>query len=308
MSGLSSYPKVLTLGRPESAAVFFGRYVIEEKLDGSQFSFGVTAEGELRVRSKGAVIDPEVPPNLFANACATVLRLFNSAKLFPGTTYRAEALQSRRHNTLAYERAPEAGFVLFDVESHDQGFYRDRKQAVAEDLGVECIRRLGEGDSAPTEAMMDAMLYQDSMLGGTKVEGVVFKNYNQPSQYGPMAWPVTFVKYVNPAFREMNDKAWRENRTTATADVVGTILSGVNREAVWTKAVQHLRDAGELESDPRDIGKLLREVNVDFEAENTAAIKDLLYKRFRIKVMKGLTTGFPEWYKAQIATSVLADE
>lgn len=302
---LSGYPKVFNLGHPSAASVFFGDYCIEEKVDGSQFSFGVDDSGVLHCRSKGAVIDIENPPNLFATATATAKRLFLDGKLDTGWIYRAEAVQSKRHNAITYERAPVGGLILFDVETPNGFFACGMKDAVARSLDLEVVQHFAVESGAPSEAMIDSLLHQDSMLGLAKVEGVVFKNYVQPSAYGPMAYPVTFVKYVNPSFRELNAHRQKTEWSTANADVVEVVLSSFNREAIWKKAVQHLGDAGLLQGAPQDIGPLLKEINIDFEQENRAVVEEILYKKFRDKVLKSLIAGFPQWYKAELAKTVL---
>lgn len=306
---IPSYPKVFNLGHPSAASVFFGEYVIEEKLDGSQLSFSVDEDGVLACRSKGAQIDIDNPPNLFQKAVDSVKFLAGEGKLTTNWIYRAEAFQSKRHNAINYGRAPEAGFIIFDVETNNGFFTGDMKRVAVRELGdVECVREFSWETGAPTEAMIDALLHQESMLGGAKVEGVVFKNYAQPSAFGPVAFPVTFVKYVNPSFRELNATRQKTEWSTANADVIEVLLSHFNREAIWKKAVQHLGDEGLLQGAPQDIGPLLKEINQDFEAENRAVVEEILYKKFRDKVMKGLTTGFPEWYKAELAKTVLETE
>ena len=47
----NSYPKVYALGHPATKDIFSGEVLVEEKIDGSQFSFGVI-DGVLRTRSK----------------------------------------------------------------------------------------------------------------------------------------------------------------------------------------------------------------------------------------------------------------
>jgi len=47
-----SYPKVWNLGHPNIAMLFEEDVTVEEKIDGSQFSFGIF-HGELKCRSRG---------------------------------------------------------------------------------------------------------------------------------------------------------------------------------------------------------------------------------------------------------------
>ena len=52
MEQINSYPSVMQIGHKMIADIFSGEVIVEEKIDGSQFSFGVI-NGELTCRSKG---------------------------------------------------------------------------------------------------------------------------------------------------------------------------------------------------------------------------------------------------------------
>ena len=54
VSTLHSYPSIFNLGHRAVAGLLGGPVIVEEKIDGSQFSFGVTVDGEIVTRSKGA--------------------------------------------------------------------------------------------------------------------------------------------------------------------------------------------------------------------------------------------------------------
>ena len=57
---IHSYPTVFAIGHKMIADLFNGSVVVEEKVDGSQFSFGVI-DGELVCRSKGQQIVVNAP-------------------------------------------------------------------------------------------------------------------------------------------------------------------------------------------------------------------------------------------------------
>ena len=66
------------------------------------------------------------------------------------------------------------------------------------------------------------------------------------------------------------------------------------------KAVQHLRDAGELANEARDIGLLIREIQADVFRECEDEMKELLFSQFRKEISSGLVRGFPEFYKSEV--------
>ncbi len=103
MSDLHSYPKVYAIGHGAIAELFDGDVLVEEKIDGSQFSFGRSVDGELLMRSRGATIVPgSSDSKMFAAAIATVQSL--SPNLIHGWTYRCEYLAKPKHNVLRSHR------------------------------------------------------------------------------------------------------------------------------------------------------------------------------------------------------------
>ena len=112
-----SYPKIWALGHRAVRELFDGDVFVEEKVDGSQFSFGVFND-ELRCRSKGADINTQAPEKMFAKAVETAQRL--GPDLLEGATYRGEYLQKPKHNTLAYDRVPEGNIIIFDINTAEE--------------------------------------------------------------------------------------------------------------------------------------------------------------------------------------------
>lgn len=168
MDSWHSYPKVYNIGHPAIDELFSGPVIVEEKVDGSQFSFGKFGD-DLLVRSRGRVFDVEAPDNMFSLGAGVVKKLRDD--LHDGWTYRGEYLNKPKHNALAYDRTP---------------------------------------------------------------------------------------------------------------------------------AMNVMRERGELQSAPQDIGNLLREVQTDIEAECEEEIKGRLYAWARKSILRTATRGLPEWYKQQL--------
>jgi hypothetical protein len=115
MSSWHSYPSIYNFGHKAICDLLKHDVLVEEKVDGSQFSFGVfktvgeddpdiTAPVMLRVRSKGAVMHPDAPEKMFTKAVESVKEREHLLTL--GWTYRGEYLQKPKHNALAYDRVP----------------------------------------------------------------------------------------------------------------------------------------------------------------------------------------------------------
>lgn len=291
---LHSYPKVYNLGHPAIATLFDGPVVVQEKVDGSQFSFGVV-NGEIHLRSKGATIYPETTDKLFKGAVQTALDLFHAGKLEEGWTYRGEAMCGPKHNALQYERAPVGNVILFDVDVGLEDRVADAIALadIAGHLGLEYVPTFYQGEIASAGALED-LLERPSVLGG-KMEGVVIKNYARWGKDGKML----MGKLVSSEFREINKTNWKKSNPNR-ADVLELVIATYRTDARWQKAVQHLTEWGEIAGDPKDIGKLIVEVGKDVREECEEDIKDALFRAFWKDIQRGITRGLPEWYKAKL--------
>jgi hypothetical protein len=285
---LSAYSKVYSLGHRAIRELLNGEIVVQEKIDGSQFSFGVI-NGELQCRSRSHPLDLDNPHKLFALAIETV----KSKKdlLTPGWTYRAEAVTSPRHNVLQYSRIPTGGLIIYDIDVGGQNYLSYSE--VVEECGRLQLERTPYFiplHSDWVKEHVEKYLEEESCLGGTKLEGIVIKNYDRFT----IDAKTMMGKYVSEAFKEtMRGRGPKPGKKEA---ILG-IIEHFKTEARWNKAIQHLRENGELENDPKDIGPLIKELHQDFNAECIEEFKNLLYIHFHKEVISGIVKGFPEFYK-----------
>ena len=174
---LPSYASLCHIGHRSIVDIFDGPVLVQEKVDGSQISFGVL-DGKLSMRSKGVPLDLEQPNSMFALGVEAVKRVQHL--LVDGWVYRGEYLSKPKHNTLAYDRVPSNHIALFDIEILSLGpqnfALSATVEAEAERLGFEAAPVLHDGFIGTTNDLR-AMLDRVSCLGGAKIEGVVVKNY-----------------------------------------------------------------------------------------------------------------------------------
>lgn len=294
---INSYPSIFAIGHRAIADIFSSNVVVEEKIDGSQFSFGVI-DGELMCRSKGQQLVLDAPEKMFR----TAVDVAGSLDLRPGWIYRAEYLQAPKHNTLSYLRVPKNHLALFDVQTGiEQYLSPDQKREEAERLGIESVPTVHVGKVETLDAFTE-FLDRESALGGCKIEGVVVKNYSVFTHEKKVA----LGKFVSEAFKEKHATDWKQSNPTR-ADVVQMLIQEYRTDARWRKAVQHLRDAGHLEGSPRDIGKLIQEVPNDVLSDSEDEIRERLFKHFWPHIKRGLVAGFPEFYKREIAANAFED-
>lgn len=292
---LHSYPKVYAIGHGAIAELFDGDVLVEEKVDGSQFSFGVF-KGQISMRSRGATVIPgSADSGMFAAAIKSVEEMKD--RLHDGWTYRCEYLQKPKHNVLCYGRVPLRNLILFDINTGDEVYLsRAEKVAEAERIGLEYVPVLHFGPVSSPEKLY-ALLQRESVLGG-KTEGIVVKNY---SRFGKDK-KVLMGKYVSEEFKETHGKEWKASNPTM-ADVVERIIATLRTDARWEKAVFRLRDLGQLENSPRDIGNLIKEVQRDVREEETEFIEQKLREWALPRILRASSAGIPEWYKKRLLES-----
>lgn len=292
---IPSYSSPFNFGHAGAKEAFDGVVTVEEKIDGSQFSFMSSLDGTLHCRSKGAQIHPDAPEKMFALGVETARRLTHD--LIPGWVYRGEFLSKPKHNALAYDRVPPGNFILFDVDRGDQDYLSyDEKRTEAGRLGLEVVPCLYEGRIDSAEHFF-ALLPAVSQLGGVAAEGIVAKAYGRYAADKK----TLMVKYVTEQFREVHKGEWRKDNPT-NGDILETLIAQHRTPARWLKAVQHLKEAGVLQEAPQDIGALMKEVQADIEKECESEIRDALYKWAKPRILRGVVAGLPQWYKDKLVT------
>lgn len=289
---IPSYPKALAC-TPEAYAGLFSDapyVVVQEKYDGSQFSFQLQG-ADLIFRSKGKVIDPDHPEKMFAPVMAAITDRGHLIK--SDAIYRGEFLAKPKHNVLCYERVPKGHFVLFDIQVGSSHLRAEEVVEIAKELDLEPAA-LFHSDTAPTFEQLAAWMSIPSTLGGP-IEGLVVKRYDRFDREGKFV----SLKLVSETFKEVHREAWKEI-APGQADVRDRLAATYATEARWAKAVQHLLEAGQLTGTPKDIGSLVREAQMDLRLEEEGSIKDLLFKWAWADLERRCVIGLPQWYKREL--------
>lgn len=291
---MASYPEIYNLGHKAVSDLLSGEVIVEEKVDGSQFSFW-RKDGTVRCRSKGQELHVEAPEKLFTEGVGVALEL--SPLLRDGWTYRAEYLKKARHNTLAYDRIPHNHLILFDIDRGEENYLSplDKMKEGAR-IGLEVVPVLFTG-LIENEEHLRALLETESVLGGQKIEGVVIKPLNY-DLFGRDK-KVLMGKFVSERFKEIHGVTWKKDNPNLS-ELVDQLGESYATEARWRKALQHLRDEGSIEDSPRDIGPLLKEINQDIEKEAKDEIIEELWRWAWKVISRRATRGFPEWYKSEL--------
>lgn len=295
---IPAYPKIFAIGSPYIPNLFKGKVEVTEKIDGSQFNFGLDGEKNLLLRSKGKDIYIEDPEKMFQQAIDYAVSIGEKIKkqFSPETFFYTEFLSKPKHNVLNYKRIPKNHLILFAAYFAGIGFVDYKKlKELSEILDIEAVPLLFEGEIKNDEELK-RLLTLESGLGGETVEGIVVKNYGQTIFIADQVFPC-LGKFVREQFKERHKTEWKEKEGKGKWQA---FLESFRTEARFGKAVQHLAEKGELRFTPADIGKLLVELKRDLIEEEKETIKVELYKFFADEIFRKATAGFPEWYKEQL--------
>ena len=294
---IKAFPKIFAIGTSYILDIFDGEVEITEKVDGSQWAFGKIDE-QIHMRSKKKAQFVGAIDNMFTAAADCILD--RAADIPEGLTFYCEYLRKPKHNTLAYDITPRNHLALFGISDASGQFVSDYDslQEAANFLEIDVVPLLFKG-KINSAAELTAFLERESYLGGPTIEGVVVKNYSKDLLIGGQALPIMAGKFVSEKFKEKNHGAkWAREHTGKGKWQV--FCEGFRTEARWQKAIQHLRDNGELLGEPKDIGPLLKEIQRDIMEEDGELIRKELMKQFGRELISTATKGFPEWYKQQL--------
>lgn len=289
IKGTTEFPKIYRIGTADVEAILTTPVEVTEKIDGSQFGFGIIND-ELVCRSKGGHLTLDKCNGLFQGAVTHVYT--NKDKLTPGWFYYGEAVEKPRHNKLAYDRVPKGHIALFGIKKADGTFVDDYDElkAEADKLGIDVVPLLFKG-TIDEDGLDKIVSETKSMLGGA-IEGVVIKNYTLRSSHAP----ITVGKLVTDEFKEV----MRERKPKGTGkdleSKLNTLFACFATEARWDKAIRHLEERGDLNFDASDIGPLIRELQTDVLAEEFEFIKNEIWGIVRKDFIRVLTRGFAEHY------------
>lgn len=299
---IAPFPKIQAVGGRFTTKLFDSEVEVTEKIDGSQFDFGLI-NGELHMRSKGRII---VPGNEDAMFRIAVESAQNRVGAMPDNTiFYCEYLNKPKHNTIKYDNVPLNNLVLFGASEYRSGEFLgpDYLDKISGILNIDRAPILFRGKVDSISQLVE-LLETESYLGGSKIEGFVIKNYNETGISGDEVFRILSAKFVSDAFKEKNGG----NRVKAKGSNKWDAFKGsFNTTARWEKAYQHLRDNGDLLHDPRDIGPLMKEVNLDIEDEHKAEILSFLWKEFGKDIFRAATNGLPAWYKTKLLEGAIGD-
>lgn len=308
-----SYHKISQSYHEESNGVYDGHIIIEEKIDGSQLRIEILPDGTITVGSHkmdGVTVD-----SMFRLGVESAQRIFANYKPEVKMTIFCEYLSKPKQNSIPYANVPLNNIILFDVKRDTLYIDRPQKELFAKQHGLEIVPLLWSGQGSEivdkdnpniiNEAFKEELLKKQSILGHQggfdRIEGFVVKNYDKMydteryRSYERSTHPFISIKIVNEAFKEKNKE---ENPTNKES--LQKLKEMYRTEARYDKAIQHLREKGEITDQIGDLKFLIPEVKHDLIEEEKEGIKDALWKLFGGEIVGYAVKGMPEHYKKRL--------
>lgn len=294
------FAKIFPLGHRIIKSIFDDVVEITEKVDGSQFSFGVI-DGELVCKSKRTTLTLDKSESQFHPAVDHVKKIAD--KLHPNWMYFGETLKSPRHNVIKYDRVPLNHIALFGIYDVTERLWLscDHQTPEALRLEIDMVPVLFNGIA--NLEICQQLINKVSFLGGSNIEGIVIKNYEKSVMIGDVVFSVMCGKWVHDAFKEKHSDL--ASRGGKKKDSWEGFCEGFLHENRWRKAIRHLADDGKVLGEPQDIGPLIKEIHNDIVEEEKDEILEFLWKQHSPHLLRKSIQGFPEWYKEQIASGGL---
>ena len=290
---IPAYPKIEQFHSSVTQQMLGHNVVIQEKVDGSQISFGVF-NGQLQARSHHRQIDLVDTPKMFNDAVASLNTMNFMGNIQPNVVYRGEYLNAKKHNTLTYGRIPQHNIILFDRDDLNGVL----AQCIENHFEVVPLLWYGKFEDI-TQELLDQLLNRESILGGTKIEGVVIKCYGVLDER--TGRPI-MVKYVSNEFREKNGA---EHKVTSKADIFTQLGEIYGTPARFQKAYQHLKEQGKVKDELSDIGPMIGEVCRDVYEECAEEIKEKIFKWAWKLIARKVSAGVPDFYKKKLVTDAM---
>lgn len=190
------------LAPPEVEALLAHEVVVEEKIDGANVGFSISADGDLRAQNRGQYL---IPPydGQFEKLNGWILPL--SDRLFDvlGADLILFGEWCTARHSIYYDRLPD-WFVIFDVyDRKAEKFYSVQcRNRLAQQLGLHAVPLLASGYLS-LAILKELVTTHPSRYREGPLEGVVVR-----CEEGD--WSLTRAKLVNAAFTQNIGEHWRK--------------------------------------------------------------------------------------------------
>ena len=279
---MKKFPKVLGLGQPLLAEIFDDPVDLSSKIDGSQCRINLT-ESNVQCGSKNVDI---ADTKMFDLAYQQADRIWNEKVWWTfgdDITLFTEFLNKPKHNVLKYDRVPKNSLYVFGALIDGKHLSTEELIELATELDIEPPHIIASQVKINNPEDLNEYLETESVLGGTKVEGIVIRNSYK--SYPPLlVSTMAFTNYplvgklVRDDFKERLQKEWstKKQRETPLAKVSTEFFT----DARFNKAINHLNDAGKITYEMNNLKDIIPEFYSDLIDEERQEIMELALDDF----------------------------
>ena len=215
-SGVPREDKLLLPAEVE--ALLASNVLVEEKLDGANLGFSLTADGRIQAQNRGQYLAPS-PTGQFARLPAWLAQHRDAllAALEPSLILFGEWCAAR--HSLDYDALPD-WYLLFDVYDREAGRFWStvRRDDLARLAGLSTVPRIASGRHTLSQLKAIVQTTPSRFRDRAPLEGIVVRH-----DIGP--WCEARAKLVRPDFTQAIDHHWRR-RTVEWNRVVSAIPQG----------------------------------------------------------------------------------
>jgi hypothetical protein len=276
---------------------------VQEKIDGSQFSFCKAADSSVAPVNFFCKGNPKRTGDALFNKGIAVVSMLHD-KLNPELVYHSEYMSKPRHNAVTYDRLPKYYCVVYDIRHIISGqfFSPAELQVECDRLGLECVALLFD-NSVTRDTTLDAKAVAEdliaqimdgrlaSCLGTNKPEGVVLKCHNfmkeATHELGTTTTSNTKLKFVTSAFKER--KSTKIPKTKADSLTPSQFLRSVgslyDTQPRLRKGIQRMRDIRNLQC----------ESSAEYREELEKDLDEDLIKEYGDMLKVTITAEFQRW-------------
>lgn len=288
------YPKIGTNGLDRNFDDCRSETSIQEKIDGSQLSFLVEPNGEVRFFNRGREIENNASDSVFGKATSLLSLFLKDKKDIDSFIFHGEAVTKLRHNKVVYARTPHLYFVLFDIQTKDTKEWLpvERVCELGKAIGLEVAEPLWMGTENPRPHVKRIFALMEtgeipSMLGGDVPEGVVVKN---PRFIKKGKESATKIKVVRKEFQEQRSLKSKKSGVDEDPNAIcRRIMDCFPREPRWDKGIQKMRERG-----ADSLPYLIKIVQRDFKEECEHILIEYLKQELVPHLIKEFTRGLEE--------------
>ena len=328
---IKKYPKIKNLGDRVLTHLFEDEVEISEKVDGSLFRIMLNKENLFEIGTKNTEglelfksrIDMTKLNNkhdMFDLAVEQAEKLKLKLEIYldgidaENITLYTEYLRGKKHNALSYNCVPLNNLYLFGAT-----YLRDDKNhnmetsdlvKLAMELKIEPPNILYE-DKISNQDDLKEMLERESILGGTKIEGVVIKNYKKSysadllSTERYVGFPLA-GKLVRDEFKEVQRDEWSKQKKASSIDGIAETYLTKSR---FLKSIQHLQEENKLTFEKKDLAILIPEVLRDLLDEEGEQINKIIlnkfHEEFRRRISNYVIKQYTEFLLSKFSSSSL---